>query len=73
MHGVNRAALPTGVHQLGDGGLDAVMGVGSDQLHATQATPAQLPQKLNPERRGVGRANVHAEHLAPAVRGRRRR
>jgi hypothetical protein len=33
-HGVDAAALPCRVHQLGDGRLDALMGVGDDELDA---------------------------------------
>ena len=41
-HGVDAAAPPGGVHQLGDGGFDAFVGVGDDELDAAQASPAQL-------------------------------
>jgi hypothetical protein len=41
-HGVDPAALPGGVHQLADGCLDALMGVGDGQLDAAQAAPPQL-------------------------------
>ena len=65
---VNPAALPGRVHQLGDGRLDALMGVGDDELDAAQAAPSELAQELGPERLGLGGADVHAQHLAPPVR-----
>jgi hypothetical protein len=51
----------------GDGGLDAFVGVGDDQLHAPQAASGELAQERRPEGLGFGRADVHAEHLASAV------
>ena len=38
-----------------------------DQLDAAQAAAAQLAQEVGPEGLGLGRADVHAQHLAPAV------
>ena len=67
-HGVDAAALPGGVHQLGDGRLNALMGVGDHQLHAAQAASAQLAQELGPEGFGLRGADVHAQNLTPAVR-----
>src|SRR5271154_5587963 len=67
-HGVNPAALPGGVDQLGDRRLDALVGIGDDQLDAAQAPPSQLAQELGPEGLGLRGADVHAEHLAPPVR-----
>ena len=66
-HGVDPAALPGGVHQLGDGGLDALVGVGDDELDAAQAAPSELAQELGPEGLGLRGADVHAQHFAPAV------
>ena len=66
-HEVDAAALPGGVHHLGDGGLDALVGVGDDELDAAQAAAPQLAQELGPEGLGFGGADVHAEHLAPPV------
>lgn len=42
------------------------MGVGDDQFDATQAQAGELAQERRPERLGLGKANVHAEHFAPA-------
>ena len=39
---VDATALPAGVHHLGDGGFQAFVGVGDDELDAAQAPPAQL-------------------------------
>jgi hypothetical protein len=44
---VDATALPGGVHQLGDGGLDALVGVGDDSFVSRKAAPAQLAQKLD--------------------------
>ncbi len=66
-HEVNAAALPGGVQDLGDGRLDALMGIRDDQLDATQAAPGQLAQELGPEGLGLRGADLHAQHLAPAV------
>ena len=38
-----------------------------DELDAAQAAPAQLAQELGPEGLGLRGADVHAQHLAPAV------
>ena len=43
------------------------MGIGDDQLDAAQAAPGQLAQELRPEGLGLGGADLHAQHLAPAV------
>ena len=66
-HRMDAAALPGGVHQLGDGGLDAFVGVRDNQLHAAQAAPSKLAQEFGPERLGLRRADVHAQHLAPPI------
>ena len=52
---------------LGDGGLDALVGVGDHQLDAAQAAPRELAQELGPEGLGLRGADIHAQHLAPAV------
>ena len=62
------AALPGRVDQLGAGGLDALVGVGDDQLDAAQTPPSQLAQKLHPERLGLRGTDVHAQHFAPPIR-----
>jgi hypothetical protein len=66
-HEVHAATLPGGAEHLGDGGLEAFMGVGDYQLHATQTAPGEAAQELHPERLGLAVANCHAEHLPPAV------
>jgi hypothetical protein len=42
-------ALPGGVHQLGDRGLNALVGVRDYELHAPLAAPSQLAQELGSE------------------------
>src|SRR5262245_35122087 len=66
-HEVDTAALPSGIEHLGDGALDAFMRVGEHQLDAAQAATGELAQEGGPERLGFGRADIHAENLAPAV------
>ena len=43
------------------------MSVGDHQLHARKAAPDQRAQKLPPERLGLGRAHVQADHLPLAA------
>lgn len=43
------------------------MGVGDHELDAAQATARQLAQELGPDRLGHRGADLHAQHLAPAV------
>ena len=62
-----RQRLRARVHQLRDRRLDPLIGVVLDELDAAQAPAAELAQKLGPERLGLRGADVHAEHLAPAV------
>ena len=51
----------------GDGGLQTLVGVGDDELHAPQAAAGELAQECRPEGLGLRRADVHAEDLPPAV------
>ena len=62
-----RQRCQVAVKHLGDGGLDALVGVGDDQLDAAQAAPGELAQEGRPEGLGLGGADIHAQHLAPAV------
>jgi hypothetical protein len=64
---VDRAALPGRAQHLRDRLLEPFVGVGDDQLHAGQATTDQAAQELPPERLGLGRAHVQANHLALAA------
>jgi hypothetical protein len=66
-HEVDAAALPRGVQHFGNSRLDALMGVRDHQLDAAQAASGERAQELGPEGLGFRRADVHAEHLAPAV------
>lgn len=56
-----------GVEHLGDRGLDAFVGIRDHQLDAAQATAGKLAQKSRSECLGLGRAEIHAENLAPAI------
>ena len=55
------------MQHLGDGGLDALVGVGDHQLDAAKPAARELAQELGPERLGLGRPNIHAQNLAPAI------
>ena len=67
-HEVDATALPGGRQHLGDGGLQAFMGIGDDELDATQAATGQLAQELRPDRFGFRGADLQAQNLAPAGR-----
>ena len=43
------------------------MVIGDHQLHAPEPTPGEGAQELGPEGLGLGCADRHAEHLAPAL------
>ena len=62
-HEMNSAALPGGVHDLGDSCLDADMGVGCDEFYSAQATKGQFSKETGPECLGFRRADVYAEHF----------
>ena len=66
-HEMDPAALPRGAQHFSDGGLQALVRIGDDQLHAPQAAMAEAAQELDPERLGLAVANAHAQHLAPSV------
>lgn len=52
-HEVDAAPLPCRAQHLGHGGLDALMGIGDDELDAAQAAAGQLAQELRPDRLGL--------------------
>ncbi len=66
-HEMHAAALPSGMEDLGDRGLQPFMGVRDHQLDAAQAAAGELAQELGPEGLGLRGADVQPEHLAPAV------
>ena len=55
---VDGAALPGAAEHLGDRLLQALVGVGDDELHAGQAALDQRAQELAPERLRLGLADV---------------
>jgi hypothetical protein len=61
------AALPGGMEQFGDRGLEAVVGIGDHQLDAAQPALAELAQKAGPEGFRFRRADIHAQNLATAI------
>jgi hypothetical protein len=66
-HEVHAAALLGGVEHFGDGGLDTLVGVRDAELDAAQTASRELAQERGPEGLGLGRTDIHAKHLAPAV------
>src|SRR5262249_42738392 len=59
--------LPGGIEDLGDGGLEALMGVRDHELDASEAAAGEAAQEVGPERLGFGSADRHAEDLAATV------
>src|SRR6266571_3083804 len=66
-HPMHAAALPTGGKDPPDRCFQPFMGVGDDQLHATQPAPRQALQKSRPEGLGLRGADVEPDDLAPTV------
>ena len=66
-HDIHPAALPGGIENLGDGGLQHLLRVGDHQLGAARTAPGQAAQELDPERFGLAVPGGHAEHFSPAV------
>src|ERR1700761_2066988 len=64
---MDAAALPGGTDDAGDGGLQALVGVGDHQLHAFEAPPDEVAQESRPEGFGLARADVQADDLALAL------
>lgn len=64
---VDVAALPGGPQRFGQRRLQALLGVGDDELHAGRAAPLQGAQEVQPEGFRLRTADRHAEHLAPAI------
>ena len=65
-HEMNAAALPGGAQHLGDGRLEALVGIGDHQLDAPQAPAREAAQVVALEGLGLRRANGQARDLAPA-------
>ncbi len=66
-HPMHPAALPAGAEHPGDRLLEPFVSVGDDQLHALQAAARQALEEARPEGLGLGRADLEADDLAPAV------
>src|SRR6185312_8258695 len=64
---MHAAALPGGLEDLGDGGLDAQVRIGDHELHAPQASAGQRAQEARPERLRLRGADRHAEHFPSPV------
>lgn len=61
------AGWPLILKHAGDGGLQAGMGVGNDELHAVEAARLQPAQKLGPEGLRLGGAGSKPDDLPPPV------
>ena len=67
-HEMGAAALPDGARQHGgDGGVEALVGVGDHQGHPRQAPGHQAPQERRPPRSGLGGEHVDAQDLPVPV------
>ena len=66
-HEVHAAALGGCAENPGNGRLQPLVVVGDHQLDAAQPAPGEAAQELGPEGLGLGRADRHAEHLAPPL------
>jgi hypothetical protein len=66
-HEMHAAALPGGMEDLCDRGLQPFMRVRDHQLDAAQAAASELAQELGPEGLGLRGADVQPEHLAAAI------
>ena len=60
--------MPGGAQGPGDRLLEALVGVGDDQLHALQAAPDQGLEEAGPERLGLRGTDLEPDDLTPAVR-----
>jgi hypothetical protein len=65
-HEVNAAALPGGVEDLGDRRLEALVGIGDNQLDAPEVTARQRAQEVGPECFRLGRTDGEPEDLSAA-------
>jgi hypothetical protein len=61
------AAPPGGMQRRSDSGLNAFMGIGDDQLDATQARQASLCKNSVQKGLGLRWSGIHAKHFAAAV------
>lgn len=66
-HEVDAARCQLALSTLATVGLDALVGIGHDQLNAAQAAAGEFTRERRPERLGFRGANIHAENFAPAV------
>jgi hypothetical protein len=66
-HEVDPAALPGGVDDAGDGGLEALVSIGDDQLHTLESAANEVAEEGRPERLGLAGADVEADDLALAL------
>ena len=64
---VHAAALPGCLQYLRRRGFQALVGIGDDKLHPTQATAGERAQEARPERLSLRRPDRHTEHFAHAI------
>ena len=68
-HPVNAASLPGRANDPADGGLEALVGVGDDQLHPAQVAAHQALEEGGPEGLGLGGTDMQPDDLALALGG----
>jgi hypothetical protein len=66
-HEVNAATLPRGVQHSDHDRLEPLMRIRDDELDAAPPAACQLAQKPGSEGLGLRGADIHAQHLAPAI------
>src|SRR5579859_8239801 len=66
-HEMDAAALPGGAQDTRDGRLQALMGIGDDQLHSLQPAPDEVAQEGRPEWLRFARPDMQADNFAASV------
>src|SRR4051812_20351668 len=66
-HEVHPAALPAGLEDLGNGGFEAFVSVGDDELDAFQTALFERAQEAEPEGGSFRWTEAEAENLAPSL------
>ena len=66
---MHAAPLPRRAEHAPDGGLEALVGIRDDELHAREPALDQIAQEVGPEDLRLRRADVQADDLAPALGG----
>jgi hypothetical protein len=62
-----RQTLPGGTQHFGNGGFDAFIRIGDDELDATQTSASQPAQELGPDLLGLGGSDFQPEQFTPGA------